>query len=95
MWLHWVANLTRINSLKTTVYRWTIVHKLPLAMTVNLEHKPINIIRQMGIVTNLLRSHFLALCSLSSLPIAHNSQLATNHQYKKKIATVWAIVARI
>jgi len=39
-----------------------MVHDMPLAKLVDLGNTPINIIRQMGVVTLLYSSHFQALC---------------------------------
>jgi hypothetical protein len=38
-----------------------MVHEMPLAKTVDLEHTPINIIQCRGVVTLVLRSKFQAL----------------------------------
>jgi len=65
-WLVWVAYWVCNNTVKLIQNHWKIVHNLPLAKTVDLGNKPMNIICCMGMVIHLHSKHFQALCSFIS-----------------------------
>ena len=93
--LHGVANLACNNTVETIQNHRKIVHKLPMASTGQYWNNPINIIRCMGMVTQLYSTDFQALRHSNTFSIQRDTQFTTNQQCKPRISKLWATVARI